>query len=187
MREHGPWKILSSRTVYRDPWINLRRDEVIRPDGQEGSHCVLNLKPGISVLPLDEDGQVYLTSEFHYGIGRESLEVVSGGIDEAETPEQAAQRELLEELGIRASRLEFLAEVDPFTTVVVSPTRLYLATGLSFHESRPEGTEQIRCVRMPLAEAIASISAGRITHAPSSLAILLGHRVWEQMQGRSIR
>lgn len=176
MRDHGPWKIRGTQTVYRDPWIDLRRDDVIRPDGLEGTHCVLSMKAGVSVLPVDSDGFVYLTDEFHYGVGRDSLEVVSGGIEPEEDPELAALRELREELGIEARTIEFLTEVDPFTTIVVSPTRLYLATDLSFHQARPDGTEQIRCVRMLLLDAVAAVLSGQITHAPSCLAILLSER-----------
>ena len=61
MTPHGPWKIISSQTVYRDPWLSLTRDEVVRPDGLPGSHSVVHIKPGVSVLALDADGFVYLT------------------------------------------------------------------------------------------------------------------------------
>ena len=80
-RQHGPWKILESREVYRDPWTRLRRDEVIRPDGEPGSYSVLDLKPGVSVLAIDEQDNAYLTEEFHYGVGRVTIEAVSGGIE----------------------------------------------------------------------------------------------------------
>ena len=55
MIPHGPWQIVSSREVYRDAWIALRRDEVIRPDGRPGHHCVLDLKPGVCVLAVDDE------------------------------------------------------------------------------------------------------------------------------------
>src|ERR1051325_7127459 len=125
MKQHGPWQIVTTREIYRDPWIDVQRDEVIRPDGRPGTHCVVHMKPGVSVLPLDDEGTVYLTDEFHYGIGRSAIEVVSGGIEPDEDPLQTAQRELQEELGITAGNWRDLGSVDPFTTIVVSPTRLY--------------------------------------------------------------
>ncbi len=48
-QQHGPWQILSRREVYRDPWIEVVRDEVVRPDGAPGSHCIVRLKSGVSV------------------------------------------------------------------------------------------------------------------------------------------
>ena len=93
-RQHGPWKIIRSEDVYRDPWISVRRDEVIRPDGQEGTYSVVDLKPGVSVVAVDESRNVYLTEEFHYGVGRVTLESVSGGIDGDEPAIDTARREL---------------------------------------------------------------------------------------------
>jgi ADP-ribose pyrophosphatase len=172
MTKHGPWTIVTSQEVYRDPWIALRRDEVIRPDGRPGTHCVVNLKPGVSVLPIDDRGFAYLTEEFHYGVGRDTIEVVSGGIDPGEDAEQTAGRELAEELGIVAGRLTDLGTVDPFTSVVVSPTRLFLAEELTFAEARPEGTELIRARKFEFAEVVRMVLDGRITHAPSGVLIL---------------
>lgn len=171
-QQHGPWQILSRRDVYRDPWIEVTRDEVIRPDGAPGSHCIVRLKAGVSVLAVDDVGMVYLTEEFHYAVGRNTLEVVSGGIDEGETVEEAARRELREELGITASDWLDLGVCDPFTSVVTSPTRLFLARGLTFGPIDLEGTERIRCRQLPLSEAIEMALDGRISHAPSGLLIL---------------
>jgi ADP-ribose pyrophosphatase len=172
MRPHGPWKIVQSHEIYKDPWIDVRQDDVVRPDGQPGIHSVIRIKPGVTVLALDEAGTVYLTEEFHYAVGRVTLEGVSGGIDPGEEAEATARRELREELGIEATTLLDLGSVDPFTTNVVSPTRLYLARGLTFLPSAPEGTEQIRCVKLPLSEAAAMVLDGRITHAPTCVVIL---------------
>jgi len=179
MKQHGPWQILSTREVYRDPWIEVDRDEVIRPDGKPGSHCIVRMKAGISVLPLDEHSIVYLTEEFHYGVGRDAIEVVSGGMEPGEEPQAAARRELREELGITARRWDDMGTVDPFTTIVVSPTRLFLARELSFGETEWEGTEQIRVRSVPLAEAVEMVCDSRITHGPSCVLILKAQRFLE--------
>jgi ADP-ribose pyrophosphatase len=172
VKQHGPWQIVREHLIYTDPWIHVRKDDVIRPDGQPGIHTVIHLKPGASVLAMDDEHHVYLTEEFHYGVGRVTLEVVSGGSEPAEDPLCTAQRELQEELGITATRWDDLGACDPFTANVVSPTRLYLARGLSFGSTAREGTELIRCVRMPFVETIACVMDGRITHAPSCLVIM---------------
>ena len=172
MKPHGPWKIVSSNDVYQDPWIGVRRDKVIRPDGKNGSHCVVHMKPGVCVVALDEQDFVYLTDEFHYGIGRDSIEGVSGGIEPGETALGTARRELEEELGLRAERWTDLGSVDPFTTIVVSPTRLYMAEGLTEVDSCPEGTELIRRVKLPLSEAVAQVMKSRITHGPTCVLLL---------------
>lgn len=171
--KYGPWTIQETQTVYEDPFVEVQLDQVVRPDSQPGQHVVVWMKPGVCVLPLDEEKNIYLTREFHYGIGRQSLEGVSGGIEPGEDPRETAKRELAEELGLAAERWEQLATVDPFTTIVVSPTQLYLATGLSPVPSAPEGTEQIESVKMPLAEAVSMVADGKITHAPTCVLLFL--------------
>ncbi len=177
MQPYGPWTIKSQAKVYSDPFIDVRLDQVIRPDGDDGQHVVVHLKPGVCVLPIDQHRCVHLTREFHYGIGRESLEGVSGGIEPGEDPLLTAQRELQEELGLAAEDWQYLATVDPFTTVVVSPTRLYLARGLEEVATSPEGTELIEKVVLPLAEAVEQVLNGDITHAPTCVAILRAERM----------
>ncbi len=172
MKPHGPWKIFASSHVYHDPWIDVRRDDVIRPDGQEGTHCVVEMKAGVCVVALDAEGYVYLTDEFHYGIARYSLEGVSGGIEPGEASLDTARRELEEELGLRAESWTDLGSVDPFTTIVVSPTRLFLAEELSEGVLQPEGTELIRRVKMPLAAAVSQVQESQITHGPTCVLLL---------------
>jgi ADP-ribose pyrophosphatase len=169
---HGPWRILARKQVYRDPWIGVERHEVIRPDGAPGTHCVVRLLNGVSVLAMDDEENVYLTEEFHYGVGRTTLEVVSGGIDDGEDPRAAAERELREELGITAGEWIDLGVCDPFTSIVVSPTRLFLARRLTFGLTTPEGTERIFARKFPLDQAVQMVLDSRITHGPSCVLIL---------------
>ena len=124
------------------------------------------------MLAIDDDQQVYLTQEFHYGVGRVTTETVSGGIEAGEDALETAQRELQEELGILAGRWIELGVCDPFTANVVSPTRLYVAKDLTFGRTSLEGTERIRCVKTTLDEAVRMVLDNEITHAPSCLVIL---------------
>lgn len=172
MRRHGPWTIVTSREVYRDPWLDLAVDDVLRPDGLPGTYSTLRLKPGVCVIALGDDEEVYLTREFHYAVGRITIEGVSGGIEHGEDPLEAARRELREELGIIAKQWKSLGMVDPFTAAVVSPTKLYLASQLMFVEPENEATERIECVRMPLSKALAMIDQTEITHGPTCVALL---------------
>lgn len=172
MKPHGPWKILKRNQVYQSPWTRVLRDDVLRPDGQPGTHDVVFLRQGVTVVGLDDREQVHLTEEFHYAVGRVTIEGVSGGRDGDEPALACARRELREELGIVAERWTDLGIMDPITSVVASPTQLFLAEGLSFVETSPEGTEQIRHVVFPLAEAVAMVMDGRITHAGTCVALL---------------
>lgn len=175
-KEHGPWKIKGSEDVYSDSFIHVWKDAVVRPDGKDGQHVVVTMKPGVCVLAIDEEFNLHLTDEFHYGVGRNSLEAVSGGIEPAENADETAKRELAEELGLHASNWEYLTTVDPFTTIMVSPTRLYFATRLAETEKRPEGTELIEHRVLSLKDAMSHVLTGKISHAPTCILIFMAHQ-----------
>ena len=179
LRPNDPWQILRTTEIYRDPWIVLTKDDVIRPDGRPGTHTITRFKDGVSVLPLDDDGFVYLTEEFHYAQGRRAIEVISGGVEPGEDVPTAAARELREEVGIVASRWTPLGVVDPLTSQAIAPISMFLAEGLSFVEATPDGTETIRRLRVPFAKAVEMVMRSEITHSGSCVVILKAARLLE--------
>ena len=175
VRKKGPWTVEETVEVYSSPWMKVTEDKVIRPDGAAGTFGTVHMKPGVSVLALDDKGFAHLTSEYRYAIERESVEVVSGGIDDDETELEAAQRELREELGIEAGEWTDLGSIDLFTSVVSSPARLFLARSLTHTTHDRDGTELIETRRLEFLEAIRMVLDGRITHGPSCVLILKAH------------
>jgi ADP-ribose pyrophosphatase len=174
-RIKGPWLVEETVQKYKNAWIEVNEDQVVRPDRKSGSFATVRMKHGVSVLAMEDDGQVYLTSEYRYAIERDSIESVSGGIDEDEPPHIAARRELREELGIEAGEWINLGTVDPFTSAIQSPATLFLARKLSLVKREPEGTELISVLKVDLAEAVRMVMESEITHGPSCLLILKTH------------
>lgn len=168
----GPWTVKGSEIKYKNPWIQVREDAVIRPDGKDGICGVVTMKSGVSVLPYDADGNVYLTEEYHYGVERVTIEAISGGMDEKESELETAKRELKEETGLIATEWTDLGSLDPFTSVVVSPNHMFLARGLMQGEASQEGTESIRVLKIPFSEALEWAMKGKITHGASVAVIL---------------
>ena len=169
---NGPWKIKNSQEKYKNQWILVREDQVIRPDGKDGIFGVVEMVAGISVLPLDDNEFVYLTKEFHYAIGQDSIEVISGAIDKGEKSLEAAKRELKEEAGIEADKWIDLGTVNPFTTVVKSPATMYLAKNIRISEANPEGTERIDILKVKFDDAFKMVMKSEISHGPSCVLIL---------------
>ncbi len=176
-RLNGPWQVLGTTEIYRDPWIVLTKDDVLRPDGRSGTHTITRFKDGVSVLPLDDDGFVFLTEEFHYAQGHRAIEVISGGVEPDEDVPTAAARELREEVGIVAARWTPLGVVDPLTSQAVAPISMFLAEGLLFVEATPDGTETIRRLRVHFAEAVEMVMRSEITHSGSCVVILKAARI----------
>jgi len=123
----NPFQRLNSREIYANRWIQLREDDVIRPGGESGKFGVVTMRSGSSVLAVNKQQEVYLVKEYKYAAGRDSIEVISGAIEDGEAPIAAAKRELLEEAGLSSERWLDLGQVDPFTTVIRSPNFLHRA------------------------------------------------------------
>ncbi|MBW4574294.1 MAG: NUDIX hydrolase [Aphanothece sp. CMT-3BRIN-NPC111] len=172
VRKNGPWSIQDTTQKYENSFIDVREDQVLTPDGQQGTYGTVKMKPAVGVLPIDGDRICYLIRQFRYALGRESLEVVCGAIDDQEPPLEAAQRELKEELGIEADEWSDLGILDLDTSIVQCPIHLFLAKNLTFTETQREGTETMVTVKMPFDEAIQKVMDSTITHSPSCVLLL---------------
>ncbi|MCL2515007.1 MAG: NUDIX hydrolase [Microbacteriaceae bacterium] len=168
------WKTLTTRTGYENPWIRVREDTVIHPDGQEGLYGVVELRPAVFVVALDDSDRVALIEIERYTVGT-SLEVPGGGGD-GEDPLAAAQRELLEETGLVASAWARLGDVFALNGAAHAREHVFLARGLraaedAGHTQAEEGISAVRFV--PFGEAVAMIGDGRITDNETIAALAL--------------
>ena len=85
----NPWTTLSSRLVYENPWIRVREDQVLRPDGQPGIYGVVEFKNrAVGVLPVDDEGCIWLVGQHRYPLNSYSWEIPEGGSPQSETPEE---------------------------------------------------------------------------------------------------
>ncbi len=178
---HGPWTILRTSEKYSHDTLTVNEDQVIRPDGHTGVFVTVKMPSGVSVLAIDDDGFVYLTREFRYALGIESVETTGGVIEEGEDPETAAARELKEELGIQAEEFTYLGCINPITSIMSSPNHLFLARRLQFREKNPDGGEEIATVKMRLEDCVKMVIKNDITHA-ESCALILKAFVQERMK-----
>jgi 8-oxo-dGTP pyrophosphatase MutT (NUDIX family) len=172
MENRGPWKVKEIISKYKNQWLELNEYQVIRPDGKEGIFGVVKIVPGSGVIPMDDEGNVYLTKEFRFAVNRDSFETAGGVIDPGESPLTAAKRELKEELGITADEWINMGKFDPFTSVINCPAHLFFARKLKFSETELEGTEEIEMVKVSFLEAVNMVFDGRITHGATCLLIM---------------
>lgn len=169
----NPWKTLSTRMVYDNPWIRVREDQVIHPDGQPGIYGVVHYKNlAIGIVAIDTDGNIHLVGQHRYPLNQYSWEIPEGGCPEGEDPLNAAKRELLEETGLEASDWKLAGGADLSNSVSDEHAIWFLASGLVQGEAAPEGTEVLERRLVPVSEALRMIDRHEITDALSVIALL---------------
>jgi 8-oxo-dGTP pyrophosphatase MutT (NUDIX family) len=169
----NPWTTAGSRPVYENAWIAVREDSVVRPDGTPGVYGVVHFKhPAIGVLPVDDRERVWLVGQYRYPLGAYSWEIPEGGGHDGETPEDAARRELREETGLTAERLEPTGVAHLSNSVSDEVAYLFRATGLVAGPSAPEGTERLEVRLFEWGEARAMLDRGEITDSMTVIALL---------------
>ena len=169
----NPWKTLSSRIAYENAWIRVREDQVIRPDGGPGIYGVIEIRPSIGVVAIDERDRVVLVGQWRYSVSRYSWEVPRGGSHPGERDMlEVAKRELAEEAGVRAANWQELGPVDVCNGVANDVQTLFLATGLTQTNMQLDPEEDITVEWHPFEEAVLMVMDGRITEVCSVAAIL---------------
>ena len=170
----NPWRTTGSRDVYANPWIEVREDAVVRADGSSGIYGVVSMRNfALGVAPLLHDGSTILVGQHRYTLGRWSWEVPTGGGAKDRPVEEEVARELVEETGVRARRLEFLGELHTSNSVTDEQGLLYLARDCEEGEAvTDDPTERLARWRLPFAAAVEMARDGRITDA-MSVALLL--------------
>ncbi len=172
LKKNGNFVIKKSASKYKNKWIEVIEDKVIRPDGKAGIFGIVKMGGGSNILPMDDKGHIYLVREFHYAIKKSGIESAHGGMNKGESFLSAAKRELKEEVGIIAKKWTDLGTVQPFTTLIESPQKLYLAENLTFGKDIPDAGEDVKIIKVKLEKAVEMVMKNEITYVTSCLLIL---------------
>jgi len=177
----GP-KLLKCETVYTGRRIALEIRRVRGSDGREAVREIVRHRGSVAILAFPEPGKVLLERNWREAVGREMLEIPAGTLEAGEDPAACAARELAEETGYRAGRLEPMLRLHPSPGIMTEEMTVYLASDLSAGRPSPEAGEEIVCVLTPADEALAMVADGRITDAKTVASLLY----WNQRRrGRS--
>jgi 8-oxo-dGTP pyrophosphatase MutT (NUDIX family) len=126
---------LSSREVYRNHWMRVREDEILRANGEKGIFGVVEKHDSAIILPIEshpEGDRIWLVEQFRYTIQERAIELPQGGWEmEIESPEELARGELREEIGMHAARMTRLGTLWIAYGFLRQPQHVFLATELT--------------------------------------------------------
>ena len=167
----------SRRVVYRGRKIDLALQSVRLADGGLAEREVVLHRGAVALVPMVDPDHVCLVYNDRYAVGETLLEVPAGTIDEGESPDQTAARELAEETGHRAGKLTLLRWWHVSPGVLNERMYLYLCEDLTPGPTHHQPDERLETTIVPWREAVAMVHDGRIRDAKTMLAILLCERL----------
>ena len=168
-----PRQLLETEKIFEGAVFDVLRDRLREENGIEIVREVVRHPGGAGALPLFDDGRVALVKQYRHPARRELLEIPAGRIEDGETPETCAARELEQEIGFRAGRIEKLAEFYTTPGFCEEKLHVYLATDLTPSSQALDHDEWVEVVYLPFAEAAQMAERGEIEDSKTIIALLL--------------
>jgi ADP-ribose pyrophosphatase len=170
-------KKLTSKQIFDGKVVKLFVDTVELPDGSEAIREIVRHPGAVCVIPVTKDMDVVTVKQYRYAFEQIMLEIPAGKLEPGENPLEAVKRELEEESGVVAGKIEYLGEI--FTTVAIFDEKihLYLATELEFKDAHPDEDEFLEVETIPLSELYNMVMDGDIKDAKTQIAILKAYNI----------
>ena len=165
-------ELLQRETLSENRVFTHERRLVRLENGETAERELIRHPGGVGIVAVDESDRLLMVRQYRSGMGREALEIPAGKRDSGETPETCGRRELEEECGLRAGRLELLATLYPTPAYCDEKIWIFTAGELTAGHTHPDEDEFITAEWVPLAEAERMVLAGEIEDAKTQIAIL---------------
>ena len=171
-------KILKSETIFEGKEIRVRRDTIQTASGATVEKAIVERPDEVLIIAKISSNEILLVKQFRRGVREILLELPGGKIGKGESALEAAQRELEEETGYRAGKMENLKEVLINPSWLTSKHTFFLAQELSLvpQPKAPDPDENIEIVKLPFEEALAKVDSGEIKDAKTILGLFLAKR-----------
>ena len=164
-------KTVKKEYIYNGKILSVRKDDILLPNGNPAIREVVEHSGG-SAIYCENDGKILLVKQFRYPYNEELYEIPAGKLNEGETPEQTAIRELEEEGGIKAKKVEKLFEVYPTPAYNNEIIRIFKAQDFTYGKIKLDEDEFLSGEWIEKEEVLKMVNDGRIKDAKTIIAIL---------------
>ena len=161
---------LSGEDIYGGIFLNMKRDQVSLPDGNQAIREYLTHPGAVAILAILDDGRVLLERQYRYPIARACLEIPAGKLDSQEDHLVCAQRELAEETGYTAHKWSFIRRIHPVISYSTEFIDIYLAEDLVSGKSHLDEEEFLDVFAAPLEQLLEWVEQGEITDVKTTIA-----------------
>jgi ADP-ribose pyrophosphatase len=171
-------KTIKSKVIYSGRILTLNVDTVLTPKGATAQREIVKHPGAVAIVPVDSDNCIYLVRQFRKPVESELLEIPAGKIEKGETAEKCALRELVEEIGMSAGKLNYITGF--FTSPGFSNEILHLFMAMNLKPVKYHSTDEdefIEIKKFPIAETIKMIIDGHIKDSKTITGILLADKL----------
>jgi ADP-ribose pyrophosphatase len=173
----------SREQIYSDQWRSFYLDHIVLQTGEPTTYSWAICPPAVYVIPLTVEHDIVLVRQYRYPIDRWILEVPAGGQEDEDT-EQTARRELAEEIGGTAARIQHLGTFVSMAAHMQHPCIYYLATGVTLGSPKHESTELMDVLKFPAEKALEMARSGGIDETQSAYGLLLAEPIIREIISR---
>jgi ADP-ribose pyrophosphatase len=170
------YEILHSETVYHGRAFNVRREEIRLPDGKSARLDIVEHVGAITLVPVDDQHRVWFVRQYRHAAGEVLLELPAGTVEPGEAPLECARREIREEIGMAAGRIEPIGEYFLAPGYSSEFMHVFLATGLHPDPLPGDADEFLSTEAIPLDEVLRMAESGKIRDAKTLASLMLAKR-----------
>lgn len=177
------FEVIKSNTVYQGRAFTVRHDQVRLPGGRLAQLDIVDHPGAVTLVPVDERGHILFVRQFRYAVQQDLLELPAGTLEQGESPENCALREVREETGMSASQVRKLGEFFLAPGYSTEYMHIYLLTGLKPEPLEGDEDEFISVEPLSIEQAFQLVRSGVIRDAKSISALFLAQPILEDLYG----
>tara|TARA_B100002051_G_scaffold212329_1_gene204034 strand:+ start:348 stop:887 length:540 start_codon:yes stop_codon:yes gene_type:complete len=170
-------KTNSSEIVFQGKLLDVRRDKVILPNGEDAIREWINHPGAVCCIPILPNGKIGLIRQYRYSVKKVMIELPAGKLDMEETPDECAFRELEEEIGYKAKKLTFLTNIHPAIGFANEKMWLYLAEDLKKTKQKLDLDEFLEIIPTNIGDALEMVWNGAITDVKTIIGLIWADKV----------